>query len=124
MQHAADTVENLHNETKKQLEESRSHLTQIENKLKDIQTELTTTQNKEKELTSSVKSTQKRIARAEKLLTGLSDELKRCEQSAVKLKNSTKSFLVTQFLFLQFLCTLVFSHHHIVKELLRNGSTF
>ncbi|EAY21562.1 Dynein heavy chain family protein [Trichomonas vaginalis G3] len=92
-QKMAEEAERLLQETNAQLTESRDHLEEIEAHLKDMQTKLSDTQLQEKELTNTVKDTEARLARARKLVSGLTNESTRWDEKATKLRNGAKFIL-------------------------------
>ncbi|OHS98393.1 Dynein heavy chain family protein [Tritrichomonas foetus] len=86
---AAEEAEKKVQESQKQLEDAQAQLTAIEEKLKDLVDNVDKMQNREKELIASVENTQIRLARAQKIMSGLSGETARWSECAENLRNSS-----------------------------------
>ncbi|EAY21612.1 Dynein heavy chain family protein [Trichomonas vaginalis G3] len=93
LRNAAEEAAKKLEQSKQMLAKAQEHLDQVEATLKNLSDSVKAQKEKEKELAESVANTQARLERAEKIMSGLSGETARWEETAQKLHNTAQFIL-------------------------------
>ena len=93
LKNAADEAAKKLAESQAVLAKAQQHLAQVEAKLKELSDSVKAMQDKEADLSRKVSNTKARLERAEKIMSGLSGETTRWQETATNLQESAQFIL-------------------------------